>query len=308
MYTRLLIPLDGSSTAEQVIPYARTLARAFRLPVELLAVIDVAALLTSLERARRFDNLAEEESRKSNAYLEEVERRFTGSRVKRAVEQGSAAEVIIQKAAEAPSTLIAMTTHGRSGIRRWLLGSVAEKVLRATTNPLLLVRAVEEGSVEGEATLKSLVLPLDGSELAERVLPLAAEIANKLRMEIFLLRAYTNPYSAFAGGRGKYAVNVDDLLESVRDEAREYLEDKINYLRKQRVEEIAYVLEEGAAADTIISVAGHTPQSLVVMASHGRSGVKRWALGSVAETVIRHSSVPVLVVRSESEKQVKVKV
>ena len=100
--------------------------------------------------------------------------------MKRSVEQGIAPEAIIEKAAVEKSTFIAMTTHGRSGLNRWLLGSVAEKVLRATTNPLLLVRAAHEGKTEGEATLKSIVVPLDGSELAEHALPTVIEIAKNL--------------------------------------------------------------------------------------------------------------------------------
>ena len=297
MITRILIPLDGSMTAEQVVPYARTFARGLKLPVELLAVVDAGALLTSVESARLFDNLAEQESHKSKEYLERIAARFAGSRVKRSVEQGSAAEVIIEKAAADKSTLIAMTTHGRSGLNRWLLGSVAEKVLRATTNPLLLVRAVHEGKAEGEATLKSIVVPLDGSELAEHALPTVIEIAKKLRLEVFLFRAYSNPYGSFTGGAGLYAANLDALMASVRDEARNYLEEKMAELGKQGVDELSYLLQEGVAPDEIVSVGSHTPESLIVMGSHGRSGTKRWVLGSVTETVVRHSHGPVLVLR-----------
>lgn len=296
MIRRMLIPLDGSKTAEQVLPYARTFARGLKLPVELLAVVDVGSLLTSVETARFFDNLVEEESGKSKEYLEKIAARFVGSRVKRSVEQGSAAEAIIEKAATDESTLIAMATHGRSGLNRWLLGSVAEKVLRATTNPLLLVRAVKEGESE-EATFESVVVPLDGSVLAEHALPIATEIARKLQIEVCLLRAYGNPYGPFITGAGYYAVNQDELLAGVRDEARDYLEEKMAELKKQGVDQLSYLLQEGVAPDEIVSVGSHTPESLIVMCSHGRSGVKRWALGSVTETVVRHSSCPVLVLR-----------
>jgi nucleotide-binding universal stress UspA family protein len=87
-------------------------------------------------------------------------------------------------------------------------------------------------------------------------------------------------------------------MKDIRDQARNYLEAKIAELRKRGVEQISYLLQEGVAADEIVSVADHTPESLIVMCSHGRSGVKRWVLGSVAETVVRHSSSPVLVLRS----------
>lgn len=297
MYTRILIPLDGSMTAEQVVPYARTFARGLRLPVELLAVVDVAGLLTSVEKARSFENLTEQQSRHSKDYLERIAERFSGIRVKRTVERGQAPDVIIEKAAADKSILVAMTTHGRSGLNRWLFGSVAEKVLRGSTNPLLLVRAAADASTEGEATLKSIILPLDGSQLAESVLPTATNIAKKLDLEIFLFRAYTNPYSPFVSGSGQYAVDLDVLLAGVRDEARDYLEEKMAELTKQGVEKISYLLEEGDAADKIVSMANHAPESLIVMCSHGRSGVKRWALGSVTETVVRHSSSPVLVMR-----------
>jgi len=297
VFTRLLIPLDGSKTAEQVLPWARVFAEGFKLPVELLAVIDVETLLTSADKARHYDKLVEQMSGDSRAYLERISGRFVGARVTRSIEQGGAAELIVKKAEADKGTLIAMTTHGRSGLNRWLLGSEAEKVLRATTNPMLLVRADHEGVTEQTAGLTSVIVPLDGSELAETVLPSVIRIAKKLRLEVFLIRVYSNPYSGFISGGGHYAVNVDKLMEDIRDQARKYLEAKMTELGKRGVEEVSYLLQEGNAADEIVSIAEQTPESLIAMCSHGRSGVKRWVLGSVAETVLRHANNPVLVVR-----------
>ena len=134
--------------------------------------------------------------RNSVEYLKRIATTFTEGNVKCVVEKGKAEQVIIEEAAADKGTLITMATHGRSGIDRWLVGSVAEKVLRGTTNPLLLIRASEEAKTEGQATLKSVVVPLDGSELAECVLPMVVGLAKKLNLEIVLVRAYNIPYNA----------------------------------------------------------------------------------------------------------------
>ncbi len=297
MYSKILVALDGSSVAEQALPYARLLARALEAPLELLAVVDLRELLTSVDKVQKFDQLIDAETRRAQEYLQTVAKRFPSDSIKVAVEQGGTADVIIEKAAADKSTLVAMATHGRSGLNRWLMGSVAEKVLRGSTNPLLLVRALPNGKTAGEAFLKSMIVPLDGSELADMVLPTVVRIARQLDLEVLLLRAYSNPYAAFGGGSGPYAVNLSELTAGLRAEARPHLEEKLAWLKKQGLAKALYLLEEGDAADKIVAAAGDAPNRLVVMCSHGRSGVKRWALGSVAETVVRHSRSPILVMR-----------
>jgi nucleotide-binding universal stress UspA family protein len=189
-----------------------------------------------------------------------------------------------------------MATHGRSGINRWLLGSVAEKVLRGSPNPLLLVRAKAEASTEGEVTLKSIVVPLDGSEVAESGLPTVLEMAKKLNMEIVLFRACNVPYSVFGGVRDHFGI-VDELLGAIKGEAHDYLEKKTEEL-KQGGNKVSYVLGQGTSADEIISLGRKTPDNLIVMCTHGWSGVKGWVLGGITETVVRHSGDPVLVIRA----------
>jgi nucleotide-binding universal stress UspA family protein len=212
------------------------------------------------------------------------------------VERGKAADVLIEKGEADTAMLIAMATHGRSGLNRFLLGSVAEKVLRGSANPLLLVRATEEAKGEGEAVFKTVIVPLDGSELAESVLPMVADIARKLNLEVLLFRAYHIPSYAYAGDEG-YAVNYEELVSGVRDEAKEYLKKKVAEVKKLGVEAVSFSTKEGFAGDEIINIGRNTPGSLMAMCSHGRSGVNRWLLGSVAETVVRHSAGPVLITR-----------
>jgi nucleotide-binding universal stress UspA family protein len=300
MYSKILIPLDGSKTAEKVLPYARYLAGKFKIPVELLAVIDIAEIATHItaEKARFLDGMIEEGMRTSETYLRGVAATFGGAAVKCTVDKGRADEAILEKGESDTAMLIAMATHGRSGLNRFLLGSVAEKVLRGAANPLLLVRATEEAKSDGEADFKTIIVPLDGSELAESVLPMVAGAAKKLGLEVILFRAYHIPYNAYAGDDGYYAVNYDDLIAAVRDEALEYLDKKVAEVKKLGVEKVSLIAKEGFAGDEIIALGRKTPAGLIAMCSHGRSGVKRWVLGSVTENVVRHTINPVLVARA----------
>jgi nucleotide-binding universal stress UspA family protein len=300
VFTRILIPLDGSKTAEKVLPYARFVAGALKLPVELLAVVDIVEMAThiSADRARHLDTMIEDSVRNSEQYLRGVAGTFPGANTKCRVEKGKAEQVIIETAAADKGTLITMATHGRSGINRWLLGSIAEKVLRGATNPLLLVRATEEGKTERVAILKSIVVPLDGSELAESVLPTVAELAKTLKLEVVLFRAYSIPYSAYSNAEGYYAVDYEELLKAMREEAVDYLDKKTEAVKKLGIDKVSCVAKEGFAADEIISLSRKSPDNLIAMCTHGRSGVKRWVLGSVTETVVRHSADPVLVMRA----------
>ena len=300
MYSKILIPLDGSSTAEKVLPYARYLAAKFKIPIELLAVIDIAELATHItaEKARFLDTMIEEGMHSSENYLRGVAQSFSGATVTCKVEKGRAEDVIIERGETDKAMLIAMATHGRSGLNRFLLGSVAEKVLRGAANALLLVRATEAAPGNGEASFKSIIVPLDGSELAESILPMAAGVAKKLGLEVVLFRAYHIPYNAYAGDDGFYAVNYDDLISAVRDETNEYLEKRVAEIKKLGVEKVSALSKEGFAGDEIIAMGRSTPEALIAMCSHGRSGVKRWVLGSVTENVVRHTVDPVLVARA----------
>ncbi len=299
MYSKILVPLDGSKTAEKVLPYARYLAGKFKVPVELLAVVDIAEVASHMagEKARFLDTIIDDADRRLTSYLGKVATTFAGTDVRCSVEKGKAEDTIIEKAATDKAMLITMATHGRSGLNRFLLGSVAEKVLRGMVNPLLLIRASEAAKSEGEAMLKAIIVPLDGSEVAEGVLPLAAGMAKKLDLEIELFRTYHIPYNVYGGEEGFYAGNYEEMLANVRDEAAQYLDKKAAELKNLGVAKVTCVTKEGLAADEIIVLGQKTPDNLIAMSSHGRSGVKRWVLGSVAEAVVRHCGDPVLITR-----------
>ena len=298
MYTRMLVPLDGSEAAEKVLPYARGLARSLKISVELLAVIEISRYASS-EKARFLDALMDVAIRRNQEYLQRVATTFQGASAEWTVEAGVPEEVIITKAAQNKGTLITMATHGRSGINRWLLGSIAEKVLRGTNNPVLLVRANEETKVEGESTPNSIIVPLDGSELAECILSAVVELARTIKLKVILLRSYSVK-KHFIYGYENYIRALDTLEAESKNAVLTYLDSKMQQLKSDGLVDVLSVVAEGDAAEAIIELAKGSPNSLIAMCSHGRSGVTRWVLGSVTEKAVRHSGNPVLVIRGEA--------
>jgi nucleotide-binding universal stress UspA family protein len=299
MYTKMLIPLDGSKTAEQVLPFARTLAVTLKVPVELLDVIDISAMSLHIasDKARYLDTLIAEGERVSREYLNDIAAGLAGVKVTCAVSRGKPSDAIIESAAAEKGTLIAMATHGRSGLNRWMLGSVAEKVLRGSDNPLFLVRAHEEGATDGAAMINSIVVPLDGSELAESVLPTAVEVAKTLDLDVVLCRAYELAASAYYGSEA-YLPNYEEMRQQVKAEAEGYLAEKANAFKAAGLPRVSWVALEGSGAEEIVRYTHTHRDALVAMSTHGRSGINRWVLGSVTERVVRHSDGPVLVVHT----------
>jgi len=302
MFKKILIPLDGSKTAEQVLPYARTLAHALKSRVELLAVVDIGDLATSIssDKTLYLNNLILSGEGQSEAYLKLMAKSFGDDiRVKCTVEKGRPEEVILEKTAS-DGVLTAMATHGRSGINRWLLGSVAEKVVRGAENPVLLVRAAENAPSAGEAHFKSVIVPLDGSTLAETILPSVIEWAKLLKLKVVLVRAYHIPVLAYAASDDYYTIDYEEIREDLKGEALGYLEKKAAELKRNGITEVASIAREGFGSEEILKLGRETADNLVAMCTHGRSGVKRWVLGSVTENVVRHSGNPMFVVHARS--------
>ncbi len=143
MYKNILIPLDGSKTAESVLPYARACAGKLGANVELLAVADVIDLARTVSAADGLylDQILEDETHRLSDYLAQVAKSFTGVTVQPRLETGNAADAIIDTAVADKGTLVMVATHGRSGVRRWVLGGVTETVVRHSGDPVLIVRA-----------------------------------------------------------------------------------------------------------------------------------------------------------------------
>lgn len=286
MYSKILVPLDGSSFSEQILPYARWVAGAYKIPVELLRITDpdVRPPFWPPET--------------SDQYLKKVAANFFPSGAARIAEDGRPAEVITERAKSDPSCLIAMATHGMSGVRRWLLGSVASKVVQTAANPLLMIRPTEDTDESQEPKLDRILVPLDGSGLAEKILPHVRALAETNNVEIHLLRVYTLPPDAYVVADGVIAQGPAPYREELKKEAQTYLDGVMAGLRADGLQRVIATALEGDPAGEIIDLARKTPNDLIAISTHGRSGIGRWVLGSVAEKVVQHSRGPVLLVRA----------
>jgi nucleotide-binding universal stress UspA family protein len=296
MYNRILVPLDGSQLAEQVLPYVKLLAKGIKCHTDLLQVIQYSPAPTHPRQA--IANLTSE----TYKYLKKTAVSLKGSGLTASylVHHGDPASDIVAEAESEPGTLIAMATHGSSGLARWMLGSVTDKVLHATTKPLLVVRVEEQEATTTEAKLENVIVPLDESLLAEQVLPHAVHLARTMGLRIILLRV--TPAAGDYYRTMEYVPgNFGDIAQFVDGQAMEYVHKMGQKLLGEGLPQVEERLLHGHPAEAIVDLARETPHSLVAMTTHGRSGIGRWLLGSVADRVVRHSAGPVLMVRSVEE-------
>jgi nucleotide-binding universal stress UspA family protein len=292
MFTRILVPLDGSAIAEKALPHARALGRTLEIPITLITVIETTADFS--EKKGDLDTLIESGVRNSEEYLKKISKTFSGATIQYRVEKGRVEEAII--AAADNGTLITMATHGRSGLGRWLLGSITEKVVRGANNPVLVVRANEGASSEGEAAPDSIIVPLDGSTLAESVLLYVVELAKAFHARVTLVRSYSLKQIIFSFE--EFHPDLDGLKGELRWEAMSYLDEKVAELKSRGVVDVFCSVTEGDAAETIIEMGKGAPNTLIAMSAHGGSIIKHWVLGSVTEKVLRHANNPVLTIRT----------
>jgi nucleotide-binding universal stress UspA family protein len=283
MLSTILIPLDGSRLAAQVLPYAGRLARAAGARLVLLRVAP------PLGWGRH-----PHPEREALAELHLVAGKLTaeGLAVETAIYHGHAEEVgraIIEAGREQRADLIAMSSHGRGGLGPWICGSVAQQVLRQAGVPVLLVPAASEHAWPDDRPLHILV-PFDGSRLAETALGPAREIADTLGGHLVLLRVSDPPHEATAFGP-----------ESGVAEARAYLDTVARSVWRAVPPEVHVAV--GSPASTIAKFVSEQRVDLVAMATHGRSGLARLVMGSVATGTLQRLAVPLLLIRPAAMRQ-----
>jgi nucleotide-binding universal stress UspA family protein len=298
MYRSLLVPLDRSSFAEQALPLALSIAQRANARLDLVEVHALYALEHRPAAWVPFEPERDaERNRQEQLYLDATAKWVTsvspvsvtaGVLPGSAVLPATAADAILERARAGRADLIVMTTHGRGLLSRFLVGSVADELLRRARVPVLLVRPGEQASgIIPEAVLDNILILLDGSALAEQVLEPALELARVMEARCSLLRVVESRSSAGrATGGPPEKAQADAYLESVAARVRE-----------QGVPVRTRVVVARHAVEAILEEAAVQASDLIALATHGRGGLQRLLLGSVADKLVRAAASPVLVYR-----------
>ncbi len=297
MYERILVPLDGSEVAEVALPYAEQLAGRLGSEIILMSV--------SHSTDEQDQQVLRSYLQKTVAATREKVARYLGKPAGEAITiepmvlVGDPAESIVDYADRSDVGLIVMATHGRSGIRRWALGSIADKVLRATKQPVVLIRAKgARPDVREKGVLSKALVPMDGSKEGETVISYIENLASKLGAEITLLQVVAIAYHVYISGDAPAQIPYTlEEMEPLKAGAASYLEKMASGLKERGVA-VKCEVRVGAAGQEIIRLAEEINADVVAMSTHGRSGVGRLVFGSVAERVVRSGSTPVLLVRA----------
>lgn len=298
MYTKILIPLDSSKTAEQVLPYLKWLI-APQGELHLVSVVEPNMYAYALDSndAAIHDKLQAVIHSDLEKYLGAVRAALQGQgyKVQTWVARGDAAQTVADVATKIQADLIAMTTHGRTGFARWALGSVADRVIQIAHQPILLVRIDQVAATAYR--ISQILTPLDGSPLAEEALAHAEQIAQQTGATLHLLRA-VEPLSSWQKTILREHGYVEQELEAERcAEAQHYLTQICARLHTSNIATCTQVYT-GGAADAVLAVLEKDPVDLIVMSTHGLSGYSRWVYGSVASKVLHNSTCPLLLLRS----------
>jgi nucleotide-binding universal stress UspA family protein len=290
-----LVPLDGSTFAEAALPLAIRLARETGSSLTFLSVLEA-------EWVRAGSWSAATLKAELHEYLEGVVRKtseLTTAQLAVSVLDGSVAAILERFVESEDVGLVVMSTHGRGAVHRAWLGSIADHLIRHLRVPIVLVRPVDPvpERLEEAPALRVILVPLDGSQRAEEILQLVGRLARPAGTECRLFRVVPPP-PPFATPYLPHAARaLRETLDRGREEAEQYLQEVTERLRESGLT-VSWKVEVGVRPATGILHAAEAPDvDLVAIATHGRGGIPRLMLGSVADKVVRGADLPVLVAR-----------
>jgi nucleotide-binding universal stress UspA family protein len=284
--TRILVPLDGSDLAAKALPVAEALCRQLSAHLDLVSVLSPTIIPfvggEPYIPGEVYQQIDTERTQAAQVYLASAAKSLSeqGIAVETHLERGDAALRLLDLAKELRSTLVVMTTHGRTGLARFALGSVADRVVRAGVSPVLLLRSFP--SPAHGTDLSHALIPLDGSLAAETpVFTLVPLLAGTVLHTITLLRI-ADPRDGEAGRQ-----LCENYLQAVRQRLVDRLGDRDCAIS-------TLVRSTSNPAASIVECSRDGECDLVLMATHGEAGIGRWALGGVTDRVVRDGNTPIL--------------
>ncbi len=298
MIQTILVPLDGSTLAEQALAAADQLARRSNARIVLVRAPNMEPAYATAESAYGLiypEQALGKATAEAKDYLKSMQalQASRGYAVGTVVVEGDAAGAVVDVASQIKADIIAMSSHCYSGLTRWLLGSVTEKVLRAAPCPVLVVRS--------RRPIQRMLLPLDGSQLSERSLAPALEVARALGAQVTLLRVVPEFHVEQLRDLDEFEYGLGPrLVEEMQADADNYLRRLSQTFSEQGIA-VSCEVRFGPAAASILTFAENHAVDLIAMATHGRSGLQRWVYGSVTEKVLRAGEYSMLVVRPRAD-------
>lgn len=303
MSGQILVPLDGSSFGQQALPLALAVARRVQATIHLVKVHVPPPVKPSCYVY--FDDQADTAAHEvEEGYLRDVAktvRSVYGLATRTAVLSGMVAPALETYVREHGISLVVMSSHGRGGLSRAWLGSVADALVRKIDVPILMVKpSALEVDDSARDRVDHVLVPLDGSPLAEQAIAQATALGALFDARYTLLQVVSPPFGLSAEAMDVPVATYHAEVEQLRRSALEYLDALAAPLRHQGVRMDTAVVVQSQSAPGILEEAAVLDADLIVMATHGRGGYQRVALGSVADKVLRGASVPVLMFRADA--------
>jgi nucleotide-binding universal stress UspA family protein len=295
MFEKILVPLDGSKVSEMVVPYAIELASMFNSTIVIAGVSESSGWQAVVESRSYLEKQCDiiSEALKKRQPIEEGKQLHTQVGFHSVI--GNPASEILNYATLIDSSLIILASRGASGGGSWPLGNVADKVLRAANCPVLLVKEhLDDSLIALKYILRKILVPLDGSNLSEFALPLATSLAKETDAEIVLFQGIE--HFGLSGYGNIPSDAIKQYNAGILSLAQEYLEKTKSAIINIH-SSIFVDTGDRSVAERIIDYSEANHCDLIVMSTRGRSGISRWAFGSVTDKVLHAGKKPVLVVR-----------
>jgi nucleotide-binding universal stress UspA family protein len=301
MFEKILVPLDGSELAEIALPYAQNLAVSLGSEIHLIHVSEPGHAQHERMHELYIEKMGE--SVKQGAELHPTLREGQSIKVKSAILKGDPAGQIVDYADQEDISVINMATHGRSGITRWVMGSVADKVIRATNLPVVIFRT--ERPLTGEAEGAKYLITLDGSKESEAILPYVEELGSKIGGEVVILAVVTRATRPITTPGAPYLAHsfeaasafTQDEMEKNKAEAEAYMGKVCSAFEGKGIKTTCEV-RFGAPAEQILKFASEMNPHIVMLATHGRSPLGRATIGSTADKLLHEGNTPLLLVKA----------